>query len=441
MVPWLRHPAVQGAALAAAFALPLSLALGWFQAQQVVQHTVRLTIERIRPAEQLHQACLAAPESFVLTFSTLGSGHAYDPTGQSRNPDAPAVPPEVLEAFTARPLTFLPRGDDEETYLVRRLAPSGPCALVWVHYQPSDELLSLRHRLSLLVVAGALVSTLLATVLALLPILLRVRRLEAVAQQVGGDEPLQVDPHPDALGRVSEALARSHDRVRAMLAEEVSQRRAVLQHMDDIAHDLNAPLTHALLAVQQARANTDVDSLDHALAELVYIGNLTRNLYIQSYYRVQTASDGAERAPVDVRGIVERTVGRGRAIATSGQTVEGWWPDEPVAVCTHPVVFEQVVSNLVCNAVAHNGTEVTVTALVEAHDGRFRLVVTDDGCGLPAPVDELMQRGVGRGSGLGLAIVHQVCAREGWALAIETGDGGVTAEISGPLAPEGLSDG
>ena len=121
-------------------------------------------------------------------------------------------------------------------------------------------------------------------------------------------------------------------------------------------------------------------------------------------------------------------------MAGDAKTVEGWWPDGRVAVATHPVVFEQLVSNLICNAVAHNGPGVTVTALLEVVDSGFRLVVADDGCGLPAPIDELLQRGDGANSGLGLAIVRQICEREGWELDIDGSDG-VTAVVRGPVAP------
>ncbi len=85
--------------------------------------------------------------------------------------------------------------------------------------------------------------------------------------------------------------------------------------------------------------------------------------------------------------------------------------------------FEQVITNLLSNALQYSESATAVELIVE----ESRLIVRDKGPGIPATV--LQQLGTpfntppgqrGSGTGLGLAWVHAICRKYGWRFAVRT---------------------
>jgi len=94
--------------------------------------------------------------------------------------------------------------------------------------------------------------------------------------------------------------------------------------------------------------------------------------------------------------------------------------------------LQQLLENLIRNAVEHGGRDVTVT--VGEHEGGF--YVEDDGVGLPEDAREnLFKLGYSTtadGTGFGLSIVEQIAEVHGWELTICDGaGGGARIEITG----------
>jgi two-component system sensor histidine kinase MprB len=112
----------------------------------------------------------------------------------------------------------------------------------------------------------------------------------------------------------------------------------------------------------------------------------------------------------------------------------------PAAAAAHAEDVEQILDNLVDNALAYAPGRVEIRAGVS--DGHAFVAVRDHGPGinerdLPS-VTERFYRGDGRakpGSGLGLAIVQELAAHDEGTLAIGPADGGGTlAEVRYPVA-------
>lgn len=96
--------------------------------------------------------------------------------------------------------------------------------------------------------------------------------------------------------------------------------------------------------------------------------------------------------------------------------------------------LQQLVENLIRNAIEHGGDEVTVT-IGETDDGDG-FYVADDGAGIPDSIQEqVFQNGfstISDGTGLGLAIVSEVAEAHGWTVDVtESQDGGARFEITG----------
>ena len=106
-------------------------------------------------------------------------------------------------------------------------------------------------------------------------------------------------------------------------------------------------------------------------------------------------------------------------------------------------VFDRVVSNLITNALRHGAAPVVVTA--SQSDNHFRLIVEDNGAGVPPQfVDDLFERfsrsdearSRGQGSGLGLSIARSYARAHGGDLVHEAvRPHGARFELVVPLRP------
>jgi len=98
--------------------------------------------------------------------------------------------------------------------------------------------------------------------------------------------------------------------------------------------------------------------------------------------------------------------------------------------------LEQLVENLMRNAIEHGGEDVTVT-VGPLDDGFY---VADDGPGIPVDkrheVFEIGHSTIDSGTGFGLAIVEQVAQAHGWTIEVTDGtDGGARFEFHGVTVP------
>lgn len=132
-----------------------------------------------------------------------------------------------------------------------------------------------------------------------------------------------------------------------------------------------------------------------------------------------------------------RTVSR----LNAGPPIEIASDIEPsLAVAVDPADFDEIVGNLLENAVRHAEAMVTVTA---ARDGaEVSIIVADDGPGIPPEqMAQAVQPGIrlderGEGHGFGLAIARELSELYRGGLTLATADGGgLMATVRLPLAP------
>jgi two-component system sensor histidine kinase TctE len=109
----------------------------------------------------------------------------------------------------------------------------------------------------------------------------------------------------------------------------------------------------------------------------------------------------------------------------------------PAVVLADPALLDDLLSNLLDNALKYtpNGGRVTVSAGQQG--SRPMLAVEDNGAGIPEaerqPVRQRFYRlpdAPGHGSGLGLAIVEQIARLYGASVAIASGAGGVGTRVT-----------
>lgn len=268
-----------------------------------------------------------------------------------------------------------------------------------------------------------------------------VRRLQLAAGQLAdGDLSVRVptDEGPPEL----QGLAETFNSTAARLAQLVeSQQRFVA----DASHQLRTPLTALRLRLETLQPAIAVDArpkLDAAIAETSRLARLVHSLLVLA----RTDATAPLCEPVDLTAAVrDRSTAWGPVAADDGKQLVVDCPAS-LWVDAVPDALEQVLDNLVSNALAAAPAGSTVHIRVhEASDG-LELHVVDEGPGMTA--DERARafdrfwrpiRSTGAtedsGFGLGLAIVHQLATRCGGTARLAPGPGGVGLDASVVLVP------
>ena len=193
--------------------------------------------------------------------------------------------------------------------------------------------------------------------------------------------------------------------------ERQNQRLERFAHV--VSHDLRSPLTLLRGSLRRAESTGEPARFQHCFDAIDRMDRLIEEL-------LTLAADGAvidDPEPVGLASIARRcwhTVETGDAHLRV---------DDDATIRADEGRLQQLLENLVSNAVEHGGEGVTVT--VEALESGF--AVEDDGPGIPASErDRVFETGytTGGGTGLGLTIVAEVADAHGWTVTVTDGDGG-----------------
>jgi signal transduction histidine kinase len=277
-----------------------------------------------------------------------------------------------------------------------------------------------------------------------------VDRLRAAAAALPPGDRL---PLPAARDEVH-ALARE---LNALLARRDEAVARLERFTGDAAHELRSPV-----AAIRAQAEVAVAHPDPALAEetlRAVAGEAERLSALLADLLALARADAGQRPPataVDLvaaaRAAIARVDGSGGSGGSGGSDVAGGGPvvrlvaPAPAQVAASPREVDQVLDNLLANALRYARTVVRVGVLPAGRT--VRLVVEDDGPGIPAAERERVfdrftrlepdvegRAGATTGAGLGLALVAALVAgRGGTVTAGASPGGGARLEVRWPTA-------
>jgi len=239
-------------------------------------------------------------------------------------------------------------------------------------------------------------------------------------------------------GDVQGALVTVRDITRRVQLEESSRRSERLAALGKlvagVAHEIRNPLTSISGYTQywQVNPNPSPRALATIHREVMRLNTIVEKLLYFAH------PSQAVYAPHDINTVVPRITHFFRSTHPRLTIGEDLTPGLP-EVMIDPMQIEQVVMNLVYNAVQAVGEEGTVSLRTFPSGGMVVLAVSDTGCGiepehLPYLFDPFFSTRK-NGSGLGLAICHEIIQGHGGRIEVESTPGqGATFRVYLPIA-------
>ncbi|QBX37597.1 response regulator [Brevundimonas sp. S30B] len=230
-----------------------------------------------------------------------------------------------------------------------------------------------------------------------------------------------------------------------------------------ISHEIRTPMNAVISSANLLRrTRLDKDQQEH-VAMLTEAGDVLMGLLndVLDFSKIEAGRMSLESAEMDLRdrlSMLER-MWQPRAEANGVELTVRVAPDAPDCILTDPLRLQQILFNLISNAVKFTDQgRIDVTAEWDAGEGRLNVTVRDTGCGIPAErlarvFDSFEQADAGTtrrygGTGLGLAISRRLAELMGGSLtaASREGEGSafvlslpaqvVDASSSRPVKPE-----
>lgn len=215
----------------------------------------------------------------------------------------------------------------------------------------------------------------------------------------------------------------------------------------NVSHELRTPLAQIRIYAEALQfdyvrgAEARTSALGIISNEAVRLTNLIEN--VLTYTRASRGTIQLPAAPVEIAPVLADVVRRFEPLAErAGVAIELCVEGEPVAVGERAAI-DQIVTNLVDNAVRYASATECISVRASADDGQVRIAVEDRGPGI-APRDRLRiwerfvrldaARGV-PGTGIGLAVVTDLAtAMNGRAWVTESAPHGATFIVELPRA-------
>jgi signal transduction histidine kinase len=230
------------------------------------------------------------------------------------------------------------------------------------------------------------------------------------------------------------------------LAVTVTDLETSNRQMDDflttVSHDLRAPLSaikgFSELLVRSGSADAPGRVADCASAivrNAERLRRLVEDLLAAGQFAAGTRPT-LEMEPVELLGAADQAA---RDLGSPRVEVDG----RPVLAVADPTRLQQILFNLIGNALTHGGGDARVSVRVDARGDRARIAVSDDGPGIvPERLETIFDRFASYSShrsstGLGLYIVRKLSEAMGGEVGVHSEAGrGATFTVLLPLAPE-----
>ena len=271
---------------------------------------------------------------------------------------------------------------------------------------------------------------------------------------------IETSEHARSLARgqyTRPARADSYREIRELnnTLEQAAQELSQVEHLQheliaNISHDLRTPLTMIggyAEVMRDIPSEITPENMQAIIDETKRLSSLVSELL--DFSRLESGMTKLVKAPFCLTDTVSAMVARCAALTGKDGYTITFEPRERLWVMADEARVEQVVYNLVNNALTYTGEDKAVRLLQSSSEGRVRLEVRDSGQGIPAEelpliwnryyrAKESHKRAV-QGSGLGLSIVRTILENHGAPYGVTSRDGEGTCfwfELDAAQPPE-----
>jgi signal transduction histidine kinase len=263
------------------------------------------------------------------------------------------------------------------------------------------------------------------------------RKLHSSAARFATGDLAAAEPDPDAPPEIA-ALAATMNTMAQRLDQLLEEHRAFVA---DASHQLRTPLTALRLRLENLQSDLDgtenAEDLSAAIEETNRLSVLVADLL-----KLARAEQTAAPEPVDLVELARERVDTWSAIADgAGIALDLTSPGDPVVVSAVHSGVEQILDNLVDNAITVSPADTRVSVTVSPGQREHRIIVADEGPGL---ADELKAQAFDRfwrldnstpGTGLGLPIARALAEASGGSLLLrDSAAGGLAVTVALPVA-------
>ncbi|WP_337181482.1 sensor histidine kinase N-terminal domain-containing protein [Shinella sp.] len=225
------------------------------------------------------------------------------------------------------------------------------------------------------------------------------------------------------------------DTVNSFMVRLQSALDALRHFSGNASHQLRTPLaiirTQLALAGRAATLEEAQEAARKGDAAVAHAERILAQLLLMAKIDAAGSNEPQKLAAVDIAALAQQlTADRVPAAAEAGIDL-GYEGDGPAFARVEPLLFGELLRNLVENAIAYAGRGAEVTVSVRQERDAVRLTVEDNGPGIPPERRTLARQRFARGEhrdapgmGLGLPIVEEIAALFDAAMTLESGPAG-----------------
>jgi len=300
-----------------------------------------------------------------------------------------------------------------------------------------------------------IVATIMVAAIVFEPARRRLKALEQATERLGaGDLATRASEHGgDEIARVAGAFNRMASDLAARDDALRMSDRLRRQMLADISHELKTPLTTMRGYIETLRMegmSTDPAARQRYLAtierETLRLDRIVKDLL--DLARLEQGGVTLDVRLFAIRRVFDHVIARHEFDAEARRvSIDAAVTDDADQVLGDPHRIEQVVENLVANALRHTPDRGSIELRAESANGAIVISVADSGTGVPPEhlpyvfdrfykVDEARTNGSG-GSGLGLSIAKAIVERHGGTIGLASQPGRTVFTITLPQTLDG----
>lgn len=209
-----------------------------------------------------------------------------------------------------------------------------------------------------------------------------------------------------------------------------------------LAHEIKNPLSALALHVQLLKEQIEpapIPTADETIQ--ILLSEVHRMTRVLDGFREFAAIDRLDRHPASLPLLIQKVVRLLKPHIQSKGIKLKLEVDESAHcfIDVDPVKIEQVLINLMLNAVEAMPIEGVLSIRCEVDDGEARVFVSDTGTGIPSAIrDRLFDpyfTTKNQGTGLGLAICEKIARQHEGTITFRTSEAGTTFQLTLPLQP------